>query len=95
MLEAIHPLSIVILSIWPSIAADAIGFSILILTFIEALVWEFLRSVAFLLIICPLSFVNPLVFIEHDTQALLLTVEKIAVIRGFFVLLAFKIGGFL
>lgn len=89
MFEAIHPLSIVILSIWPSIAPDAIRLPVLVLTFIQALIREFLCSVAFLLVINPLSFVDPLVSIDHDAKTMLLTVVQLTIVRRFFVLFAF------
>ena len=74
MFETIHPLSIVILSIWPSVAPDAVWLAVLILTFIETLIRKFLCSIAFLLVIDPLSFINSFAFIDHNAKAMLLTV---------------------
>lgn len=93
MFEPVDPLALVELAIGPGILAEPFRFSVDVLPKIGALVGELLETQPLLEIALPIALVDAIVLVEHDSLAVTLAVDDLAVVGGLLVLLEFEGGG--
>jgi hypothetical protein len=78
--ESIEPLSLIEFSVGPEIFADSFWFSIAIVPLVSRAIGECLIAVSMFIIIFPVSFIDPIVIVHHDSLPVPFAIHDLAVI---------------
>jgi hypothetical protein len=89
--ESVYPLSFIGLALSPRVFPDSFGFSIYVLTLVCAAIGKHLEACALLVVAFPMSFVDSIVVIDHNSKSVTTTIHDFSIVCGLSVLFEFEV----
>jgi len=80
MLQSIHPLSLIELTIAPSVFAYTLRFTIDVLSIVNTAIRKLLEAKSLLVITLPITFIDTLILIQHNAPPMSLAIDYISVV---------------
>jgi hypothetical protein len=93
MLQSVHPLPLVKFAITPSIFTDPFRLSVHVLPVIDTAVGKLLEAQSLLVIALPITLIDSLVLVKHNSLAVPLAINDLPVIGRLPKFLQFECGG--